>query len=137
MSNKIKERKIHRESFSDLKLQMQILDSKFAELLGKYFLCEKLSRKLLDNENTSDKSLHLGSLKKKLREYSVDIKDIVLDDLFASKLDKKDKKSFRVIRDKVCHSCSIKYRDFGNQYYSKYNLSMDIYLESIKRVVSF
>lgn len=135
MPNKIK--KIYRESSSDLILQMKILDTRFAELLGKYFLCEKLSRKLLNNENTSDKSLHLGSLKKKLKEYSVQIQENNLDILFASKLDNKNEKSFRVIRDKVCHSCSIKYRDFGNKHFSKYNSVMDAFLDSIRHIVSF
>lgn len=92
---------------------------------------------ILKSQNYHKKVFDIGLLKKSLRNYSIQIQDNVLDTLFNSKLDKKEEKSFRVIRNKVCHSCSIKYRDFGNEYSNMYNSMMDTFIDSIKELVSF
>lgn len=137
MNKKSPRKKFHKEPYSELILETNILDEKFSKLLGKYFVCEKISKKLIGSDNKSDKSLHLGSLKSALREYSIKIPENILNTIFASKLDNKNEKSFRVIRDKVCHSCSIKYRDFGNRYFDKYDEMMENFLNSLKELVCF
>ena len=137
MNKKSPPKKFHKEPYSELILETNILDEKFSKLLGKYFVCEKISKKLISSDNKSDKSLHLGSLKRALIEYSIKIPENILNTIFASKLDNKNEISFRVIRDKVCHSCSIKYRDFGNRYFDKYNDMMENFLNSLKELVCF
>ena len=125
-----------------MRAQSKILTPEFSELLSKYFLCEKLSMKFINCEDALEKRLHLSKLKKELRKHGIHVSDQILDKIFSTshddrKNDSKNKKSFRVIRNKVCHDCSIKYRDYAIKFQKEYGDAMDQYLNKLYEVLSF
>ncbi len=106
-------------------------------LLSTYFLCEKLSKDLDTNQEEKNSGLTLSVLKRNLKRESINVDERILDLIFLSPLDKKDEKSFRVIRNAVCHSCSIKYRDYAIQHKKEYQDAMDEYLNKLFDKLSF
>lgn len=126
-----KEKIIRREQKSDLILQMNNLTPEFSSLLGKYFLCEKLSKRLAPNKDSSDKTLKLQTLKASLKKNGLSFDDKKLDKIFLSSMDSKTSKSFRVIRDNVCHSCSVSYKDYALKFYKEFDNLFDEYLNVI------
>lgn len=127
----------HKEEKSQLIIQSQILNQDFSQLLSLYFLCEKLGKKLTQNCDDSNKSLYLSNLKKCLIKEGLLVSDFDLNRIFLTSLDKKDKKSFRVIRNKVCHSCSIHYRDFAIKHKNEYIKSMHVFLNELFKIFSY
>lgn len=135
-NNKKKTKIIRREKADSLRAQSKILTPEFSELLSKYFLCEKLSMKFINGED-AEKRLRLSKLKKELCTHGIHVSDQILKKIFLTSLDRKNEKSFRVIRNKVCHDCSIKYRDYAVKFREEYGDAMDLYLNKLYEVLAF
>ena len=103
----------------------QILCPEFSELLGLYFVCEKLVRDMT-NIADSKESIDLSSLKKVLKGKGITMCDHDLDLIFNSNWRKKNpnKYSFRNIRNNVCHRCSIADRNHALQFKREYLSAM-------------
>ena len=125
--NLLKVKAIKRVNKTILLSQSQILNGEISVLLSKYFLCEKLSKELYLHEK-NDNSLNLKSLKTALKNRKIMISDDKINLLFLSSLDKSNSKSFRVIRNNICHSCSLKYRDLALDNKELYDNIIDEYL---------
>ena len=116
-----------RKDRSNLSQESHILTCDISDLLSKYFFCEKLAKKLCNCKE----SLNLNSLKFKIKEYEIDICDDNLDFLFKTSLDNSKTKSFRKIRNKVVHGCSLFYRDFAIAHKKEYEILLDEFIEKV------
>ena len=105
--------------------QTQILCPEFSELLGLYFVCEKIARDMTNIANSTN-PLDLGRLKKVLKGKGVVMCDHDLDLIFNTSWKKKNpnKYSFRNIRNNVCHQCSIADRNHALQFKREYLSAM-------------
>lgn len=111
--------------------QKQILSEEFSELLGFYFVCEKLVRDMT-NITDSKKSIDLSRLKKVMQGNGIIMCDHDLDLLFNTNFKKKNpnKYSFRNIRNNVCHKCSFADRDHAVKFQKEYLGAMNNFFEA-------
>ena len=116
-----------RKDRSILLQESHILACDISDLLSKYFFCEKLAKKLCNCKER----LNLCTLKIKIQESEIDICDDNLDFVFKTSLDKSKTKSFRKIRNKVVHDCSLFYRDFAIAHKKEYEILLDEYIEKV------
>ena len=89
---------------ANLITQTKILSPKMAELMGIYFVCEKVAKHLTRNE-VSDKRLYLQMVKKWIKANGIIVSEYDVDLIFNTSWKLKGKKSFRNIRNKICHEC--------------------------------
>lgn len=115
----------------ELVAQSQILTSEFSELLGLYFVCEKIAKKIAPNSNSTDFTLRLGSLVKALNEANIEINNYKLNLIFNTQWKNKTKEqvSFRYIRNKICHDCSISLRDYAVSHKEEYKEAMKHFID--------
>ena len=114
----------------DRKILLQeshILTCDISVLLSKYFFCEKLANKLCNCKAR----LNLNTLKFKIQEYEIDICDDNLDLIFKTSLDNSKTKSFRKIRNKVVHECSLFYRDFAIDHRKEFEILFDEFIDKV------
>lgn len=106
--------------------ESKILISDFSELLGLYFVCEKIAKKIAPNEKAGDYKLYLSTLKAGIKELNLSIREYDINLIFNTGWDnkKKNKVSFRNIRNSVCHNCSISNRDFAVKHKEQYKIIM-------------
>ena len=114
---------------ANLITQTKILSPKMAELMGIYFVCEKVAKHLTRNE-VSDKRLYLQMVKKWIKANGIIVSEYDVDLIFNTSWKLKGKKSFRNIRNKICHECSISERDYAVQYFKLYKETMLRFLDA-------
>ena len=119
---------------ADLILQKKILSTDFSELLGLYFVCEKLARFIMDKQSVGvehKESINLKTLRKSLKGIGIPLDEYTLNLIFNTSWHSKNKGqySFRSIRNRVCHGCSIKERDYAVRYYKPYQSAMEQFFE--------
>lgn len=114
---------------ANLVTQTKILSPKMAELLGLYFVCEKVAKHLTKGEVTDDR-LHLSIVKKWIKSIGISISDFDVDLVFNTGWKIIGRKSFRNIRNKICHECSIAERDYAVRHFKLYKETMDRFLNA-------
>lgn len=110
--------------------ETKILTEEFSELLGLYFVCEKIAKKIAPNKKTEDYKLHLKALKAGIKKLNLSISEYEINLIFNTGWENKKKNqiSFRNIRDSVCHNCSISNRDFAVKHKEQYKLAMQNFI---------
>lgn len=125
-------------SKSDLVYQKQILNNDFSELLGLYFVCEKLAKRIAPNENKGDLSLKIVTLKNSIKTLNLSINENVVNLIFNTNWNNKTKNqiSFRFIRNKVCHECSVSNRDYAVKNKVLYMKSMSEFFDELCKILT-
>lgn len=114
--------------------QTKILTSQIADLLGIYFVCEKIAKRLTKAKKGD---LKLNELKKVIKDKEIIIDESDINLIFNTSWKIKGKKSFRHIRNYICHECSIAERDYAVEHAEEYlkvmNKFINSYLERNKK----
>lgn len=108
-------------------MQTKILTPEISDLLGVYFVCEKVAKKLI---GSSKGTILLTTLKQKIKIVGMNIDEYYLNLIFNTSWGNKGKKSFRNIRNKICHECSISERNYAINQSTKYKTAMYAFLNS-------
>lgn len=114
---------------ANLITQTKILSPEMAELLGIYFVCEKVAKHLTRSE-VADRKLYLQTVKKWIKIIGITVNEYDVDLIFNTTWNKRDRKSFRNIRNKICHECSIAEKDYAVQYFKLYKETMLRFLKA-------
>lgn len=109
--------------------QTKILTPDMSELMGLYFVCEKVAKHITKKE-VVDGKIHLATVKKWIKFLGVSVNEYDVDLIFNTGWKTKKKKAFRIIRNKVCHECSIAERDHAVKYFKLYKETMLRFLEA-------
>ena len=111
--------------------ETQILTPEFSELLGMYFVCEKTAKHI-----TKSKTLNIATINNSIKTLNLNIAKSDLDLIFntGSAWKSKNQKSFRIIRNSVCHNCSITDRNFAVKNKTQYKQAMQAFLDEIYKL---